>query len=375
MMADIAQVLSAGDIRQFFDLREARQLDRTKARSTPAFDLTFSLVTLLAILGLWLDIWSHVTYGADQSIFSEYHLLFYTATVMAGLFLAYTGVTNLVAGYRWSDALPVGYSMSLAGIIFFGIVGVIDLTSHAIWGFEVGLEALNSPTHILLFLGIFVFASGPIRAEVARQRRGEHMTIGRLVPFVLSVVATLSAMTFPTFLYLPLIGKPSALQIQRVDQGATLGVLGVFLETAITLGLLLWIIRRVSLPPGSITLIFGLYCLLTMLATRIPIFLPIWLIVGVLSDVALAVLKPSSGDIWRFRAFAVVVPVLMWTVYYVFFIVTGIGGGVWFTGYIWTGTIVEAGIIGYIFAFLMTSTSANETERTIVGHARVIEER
>ena len=135
MMADIAQVLSAGDIRQFFDLREARQLDRTKARSTPAFDLTFSLVTLLAILGLWLDIWSHVTYGADQSIFSEYHLLFYTATVMAGLFLAYTGVTNLVAGYRWSDALPVGYSMSLAGIIYFGIVGVIDLTSHAIWGF------------------------------------------------------------------------------------------------------------------------------------------------------------------------------------------------------------------------------------------------
>jgi len=237
MFADIAHFLDAGDIRQFFDLRDARQLDRTKPRSTPAFDLTFALVTLLAIVGLWLDVWSHVTYGADQSIFSEYHLLFYTATVMAGLFLAYTGVTNLVAGYRWSDALPVGYSMSLAGIIFFGIVGVIDLTSHAIWGFEVGLEALNSPTHILLFLGIFVFASGPIRAEVARQRHGEHMTIARLLPLVLSVVATLSAITFPTFLYLPLIGKPSALQIQRVDQCATLGVLGVFLETAITMGL------------------------------------------------------------------------------------------------------------------------------------------
>jgi hypothetical protein len=375
MMADIAQVLNAGDIRQFFDLREARQLGRTKPRSTPAFDLTFAVVTVLAILGLWLDIWSHVTYGADQSIFSEYHLLFYTATVMAGLFLAYTGVTNLVVGYRWTDALPVGYSLSLAGIIFFGIDGVIDLTSHAIWGFEVGLEALNSPTHILLFLGIFVFASGPIRAEVARQRRGEPLTFVRLVPFVLSVVATLSAITFPTFLYLPLVGKPSALQIQRVDQGATLGVLGVFLETAITMGVLLWIVRRVSLPPGSLTLIFGLYCLLTMLATRIAIFLPIWLIVGALSDVALVVLKPSSGATWRFRAFATVVPLLMWSVYYTFFIVTGIGGGVWFTGYIWTGSIVEAGVIGYVTAFLMTSPSATETERMQVGHARVIEER
>src|SRR6202165_2539966 len=245
MFADITHFLEAGDIRQFFDLRDARQLDRTKARSTVAFDLTFAIVTLLAIVGRWRGVWSHVTYGADQSIFSQYHLLFYTATVMAGLFLAYTGITNMLAGYRWSDALPVGYSLSLAGIIFFGIVGVIDLTSHTIWGFETGLEALNSPTHIGLFAGIFVFASGPIRAEVARQRRGEPLTLSRLVPFVLSAVSTLSAITFPTFLYLPLIGKPWTLQIQRVDQGATLGVLGVFLETGITMDILLWIVRRV----------------------------------------------------------------------------------------------------------------------------------
>src|SRR5712692_3540786 len=193
MFADIAHFLDAGDIRQFFDLRAARQLDRTKPRSTPACDLTFALVTLLAIVGLWLDVWSHVTYGADQSIFSQYHLLFYSATVLAGLFLAYTGITNLLAGYRWSDALPVGYSLSLAGIIFFGIDGVIDLSSHAIWGFETGLEALNSPTHLGLFAGIFLFASGPIRAEVARQRRGQSMTLIGLVAFVLSVIAKLAA--------------------------------------------------------------------------------------------------------------------------------------------------------------------------------------
>src|SRR5260370_33190837 len=181
MLAEVAHFLDVGDIRQFFDLRDARQLDRTKARSTPAFDLTFASVTLLAIVGLWLDVWSHVTYGADQSIFSEYHLLFYTATSIAGLLLGYIGIINLREGYRWSDALPAGYSLSLAGIVFFGIDGCIDLTSHAIWGFEQGAEALNSPTHIGLFAGIAVFASGPIRAEVARQRRGESMTFARLV--------------------------------------------------------------------------------------------------------------------------------------------------------------------------------------------------
>jgi hypothetical protein len=155
----------------------------------------------------------------------------------------------------------------------------------------------------------------------------------------------------------------------------------VFLETV---GMLLWIVRRVTLPPGSITLIFALYSLLTTLATRIPIFLPIWLIAGVLSDVAMVVLKPSTGSTWRFRAFGVVVPVFMWRAYYVFFIVTGIGGGIWFTGYFWTGSIVQAAIIGYLLAFLMTSSDvgetaavplSGETERMLVGHTVIGEER
>jgi hypothetical protein len=94
----------------------------------------------------------------------------------------------------------------------------------------------------------------------------------------------------------------------------------------------------------------------------------------------MVVLKPSAGDIWRFRMFGAVVPVLMWSVYYVFLIVTGIGGGIWFTGYIWTGSIVQAAIIGYLLAFLMTSSDVKETggvlepismERMLVGHSRV----
>ena len=366
MLGSVTQFLDAGDMRQFFELRDARQLDRTKARSTVAFDLTFAIVTLLSVVGLWLDIWSHVTYGADQSIFSQYHLLFYSATVMAGLFLAYTGITNLQAGYRWSDALPAGYSLSLAGVIFFGVDGCIDLTTHAIWGFETGIEALTSPTHLGLFAGIALFASGPIRAQVARQRQGESLRWSGLVPLVLSTICTLSALSFPFFNILPLIGKPWALQVARSDQGAVLGVIGVVLETAIMMGCLLWIVRRVRLLPGAITAIFVLYSLLIMLVTRNPIFLPIWFIAGVLSDVAMVVLRPSSGDVWRFRVFGALVPALMWSVYYVFFIVTGIGGGIWFTGYVWAGSIVQAAITGYLLAFLMTPAALKQSDVAFV---------
>ena len=112
---------------------------------------------------------------------------------------------------------------------------------------------------------------------------------------------------------------------------------------------------------------FVVYSLLTMQTTRNPIYVPIWLIVGILSDLALAVLKPSSGEVWRFRLFGAVVPVLMWSVYYGFFIVTGIGGGIWFTGYIWTGSIVEAAMVGYILAFLMSPATITQADIALAG--------
>jgi hypothetical protein len=139
------------------------------------------------------------------------------------------------------------------------------------------------------------------------------------------------------------------------------------LETAIMMGCLLWIVRRVRLLPGAITAIFVLYSLLIMLVTRNPIYLPIWFIAGVLSDVAMVVLRPSSGDVWRFRVFGALVPALMWSVYYVFFIVTGIGGGIWFTGYVWAGSIVQAAITGYLLAFLMTPAEVKRPDVAFAG--------
>ena len=363
MVADIRQFVDPVDLRQFFDLRQASQLDRSKPCSTAAFDITFAVTTLFAICGLALDYRSHMIYGTDQTLFSTYHLLIYTATVMVGWLLAYTGITNVLAGYRWSDALPVGYGWSLAGLIFFGLDSYLDSTFHAMWGFEAGLEALSSPTHIGLFAGIFVFASGPIRAEIARQRRNVPMTFARLVPFVLAVVATIGGVTPATFADLPAIDSPWALQTQRVSQGDLLAVLGVVIETATMMGVLLWVLKRVRVPAGSMTLIFVVFYLVTMITTGSPVFLPIWLIAGILSDVAMVILKPSSGVTWRFRAFGAVVPVVLWTVYYAFFMITGLGGGVWITGYVWTGSIVEAGIIGYMLAFAMTPAHTRSEER------------
>ena len=114
------------------------------------------------------------------------------------------------------------------------------------------------------------------------------------------------------------------------------------------------------MPAGSIMLTFGVYCLLTTLVTRNPIFVPIWFIAGILSDFAMVVLKPSTGGVWRFRLFGASTPLLLWSVYYLFFIVSGIGGGIWFTGYIWIGSIVESAIVGFLLAFVMSCSNERE---------------
>ena len=110
MVADIRQFVDPVDLRQFFDLRQASQLDRSKPCSTAAFDITFAVTTLFAICGLALDYRSHMIYGTDQTLFNTYHLLIYTATVMVGWLLAYTGITNVLAGdrfWRWWPQLVV----------------------------------------------------------------------------------------------------------------------------------------------------------------------------------------------------------------------------------------------------------------------------
>jgi hypothetical protein len=60
----------------------------------------------------------------------------------------------------------------------------------------------------------------------------------------------------------------------------------------------------------------------------------------------------------------------MWSVYYLFFMITGIGGGIWFTGYIWTGSIVEAAITGFLLAFLMTSAAVQQSDVELVAQER-----
>ncbi len=61
------------------------------------------------------------------------------------------------AAWMWSryqrhGGVPVGYGWGFIGVIAFAAGGVADMVWHQIFGVEVDLEALLSPSHLLLFI-------------------------------------------------------------------------------------------------------------------------------------------------------------------------------------------------------------------------------
>jgi len=57
---------------------------------------------------------------------------------------------NHASGRPWSRALPAGYGLSLLGVLIFAAGGIGDMIWHVLFGIEADVEALLSPTHLLL---------------------------------------------------------------------------------------------------------------------------------------------------------------------------------------------------------------------------------
>jgi hypothetical protein len=331
--------------------------------STLTFDWIYTLFALLLTLGLWLDIWSHSVYGPDQGVFNEFHMLFYGSMVtMAGLLL-FMHFKSLKQGIAWRHSLPKGYGMAAFGVMIFGGSGAFDLVGHAMFGFETGMEALFSPSHIGLFMGWFIIGSGAFNAAMAR-RNDETLSLIQILPMMIGAASMLSCLT-TVILHFGVLGDDHyATQLFREGRelmGHLLVVPGLYVQTALISTMILWLAGKFRLPFGAFTLLYFLYMGFMFIFSRDTYSIVIMLIAGLLTDILFRLLRPNIENKVTFRVFGFVAPFIMWTVYYSFFIITGINGGVWFTPYVWMGTIFHAGVIGFFAALLMTTERSAST--------------
>lgn len=124
------------------------------------------LFGLWMTIGLFLDGSFHQDLvGTEESFFTPWHAVFYSGFLASLGWLAWLSLRR-AAGRPdgFLRHLPPGYGGARAGIVLFALGGVGDAIWHSRFGVEKGIDALLSPTHLLLFAGLALILSVPLRA-------------------------------------------------------------------------------------------------------------------------------------------------------------------------------------------------------------------
>ncbi len=230
-------------------------------RASRGEELTYLFFVLWTMIGLCLDGWAHRYQPELESFFTPWHAVFYSGFILGTATLARMIVRRRPTSPSLRESIPDGYGLSVLGLGLFGLGGVGDGFWHTILGVETGIDALLSPTHLLMLLGMLAGATAPIRAA---WRNPDVKRVGTdlrtLTPVVLSVsVAT----TGVAFFFLYANGFSNWQLGNRYFQGesdvlVSSGIFSTLASTVILLGPVMVILRRWKTPLWFFTIAFGI---------------------------------------------------------------------------------------------------------------------
>ncbi len=280
---------------------------------------------------------------------TPWHGLLYGAYFVCALALAAAVVINHVRGWPWLRAIPQGYELSLLGVPLFLAAGAGDLVWHTLFGFEVNIEALLSPTHLLLASSAILIMAGPFRAAWQRTDAVNAHNWRTLFPALLSLLIVFSVFTFFTRFAHP-FSWTSLVTDGLTNEEKSRGVGAILLQAAILMGFLLFAMRRWRLPLGTFTLVFTLNAVLVGLKDDKVFLIPAVLLAGVAVDLLYWYLRPAVGRVAVLRLFAFSVPVVYYLGYFITLMLTS---GITWSIHLWLGSIVMAGIIGLTLSYIL----------------------
>jgi hypothetical protein len=350
-------------------------MTRAQAGGRTRFDWAMIALCGWFLGGLYLDGWAHNHLDTLDSFFTPWHGAFYSGFGAVASLTVGALLRNHARGDPWRRALPPGYELSLVGALIFAVSGVGDMIWHLTFGIEVRMEALLSPTHLGLTMGVALLVSGPFRAAWRRANDAWLPTWTSQGPMVVSLALLLSVFTFwtmfthplsrpwaavgnrPTAPIFPLVAPNPDLVthdggIFSIDIGQSLGIDDILLQTALLMALVLLLVRRWGwrVPHGSFTLVFTLNACLMGFMRDQQILIPAAIIAGIGADGLLHQLKPSAARPVAVRLFACGVPVIFYSMY---FLTLKLVEGIWWSVHLWAGAIILAGIVGWLVSYLI----------------------
>lgn len=312
-------------------------------------DSLVAILSLLMVAGVTLDFRAHgrgISF-AEEGFFTPEHVFFYSMFLLIALLIGAATYRGWRSGAPLTGAVPTGYGWGLVGVLLFGFGGVGDFFWHSAFGFEEGVEAIVSPSHITLAAGAALFLGSPLRSALRRPDEYEGL---QFLPVLVSASLVLTIIALFGLLLNPL-AQVGYVVDEPVFRSYALGwgSLVVFPLLFVASGLLL--ARWFDLPPGALTLTFLVPALASVTPVGVFEFVLPALLGGVVLDGLVQWTRGEAIDGLALRLFGVLFPVLFVATY--FGLVATRFRLTWVV-HVWSGTIVMAGLAGLLLTYAMT---------------------
>ena len=334
--------------------------------------VTAALATWLMI-GLFVDGWAHNNLDTSlETFFTPWHGLFYSGFAACAAWLLWLVRRGQQQGLHGAAAVPLGYGLGLVGLALFAVGGVGDMSWHLVFGIERDIDALFSPTHLLLFTGMVLLLASPFRDAWHADGPAAPRLRAFLPPLAsLSLVVALLAFFFmywsPYTSWAPsrpagayAAGAPVEYAESLRYSLITDGVATALAAALLFVGPLLLVVRRWHPPAGTATVLFTVPAVLSSALDGFsqPVLLLAAVVGGLVTDTLVRWLRPGPDRRPAFRVVATVSPMVLVGAWFAALSVTQ---GVWYPVEFWSGIVVWAGLTGLGLALLMLPTPPPRT--------------
>lgn len=329
--------------------RVTEDADQVATRREDGLTIVF---TLWLVVGLFLDGFAHENLLEEgESFITPWHAVFYAG------FLA-TSVWVWTIAHRYRDRgsetlrVPRGYGAMVLGLIVFAIGGIGDGLWHTIWGVETGIDGLLSPTHLLLFGGLVLLVSTPLRASTNRSVPA-FTGFAPLVSAGLSLALVGFFLNFAWGLGIHELTKTSYDPVTASGEPEVIaGVASTLVTTMVLFVFAVWLLARLHPPIGTFAGMFFAVALLVTLGFDEGWFGPPAAAVGgFVLDVGTRSIARTKRQPMMAAASATLA---LWATYFALLTVTG---EVAWSHEIWLGAVVLNVMLAVVIAGAMQPRS------------------
>ena len=303
-------------------------------------------------------------YTEVETFFNPYHAVIYTGGLFVFAAFALAALRNVRRGYPLVRSVPRAYSHWLFTGALFLVSGLGDLTWHALFGFEGGIDVLVSPPHIGLLSAGALLGAGPIRSAFARR----PTSLAGQLPALLGMGALVATVQFATqYAFYPEIFahdaplSPGAHPAEQVvlytltHYRETEGMLIVLWQAILLAGPVAFLMSRMRLAFGALAVLsvavkIFVAAEVSRNAAELAVVLVAAALAGLTGDIVAARLRERFSGASLVRICAAVVPMAYTAL--VFALAVPLASGTWWNQNLVYGMIAESGLAGLLIGNL-----------------------